>query len=322
MKGQEEQAMDRNLRKLLADCLRELEVSGDIEACLRRYPDRAQELRPYLERAASLSAQGLADPQPTGQSRGRQRLLSRLAELDQQSGGGKQMTIFNLSLVRAAAMGTAAIFLVGGTAFASAALGGPNLVPGVMDDVPVAGPVLDALNITDSTPDEADSHIDGAGDGADLNALEGNDQPIADDQPAATDQPTATGQPEPTSQPVATDQPLADTLLANEVCNSGPGGAGVFRLEISGDDVKIDRGTVVSFDGTTLVINSTNGSVTAVLSGGSEIDGDLSTAIEVRLEGTLLGDGSIVIDKVKVLCPNTADDSLATPAPTSVPSFP
>jgi hypothetical protein len=232
------------------------------------------------------------------------------------------MKIFGLNLVRAAAMVTAAVFLVGGTAFASAALGGPNVVPDVMDDVPVAGPVLNALNITDSTPDEADNHIEGAGGQADLNAFEGDNQPIADGQPATDDQPAATDQPGPTNQPVATDQPLADNQLAGEECNRGPGGAGELRLEIDVGQVKIARGTVVSFDGTALVIDSPEGSITAVLSNDSEIDGDLSIAIEVRLEGTLLEDGSIVIHKVMVLCPNPSDDPLTKPVPTSVPSLP
>ena len=89
-----------------------------------------------------------------------------------------------------------------------------------------------------------------------------------------------------------------------EECNRGPGKAGEFRLEIEDDEVKIDRGTVASFDGTTLIIvGSPGGPISAVLTAVSEIDGDLATAIEVRLKGTVLEDGNIVIDEVKVLCP-------------------
>ena len=89
-----------------------------------------------------------------------------------------------------------------------------------------------------------------------------------------------------------------------EECNRGPGKAGEFRLEIEDDEVEIDRGTVASFDGTTLIIvGSPGGPISAVLTAESEIDGDLATSIEVRLKGTVLEDGNIVIDEVKVLCP-------------------
>lgn len=48
------------------------------------------------------------------------------------------------------------------SAGASSALGGPDLV----GDLPLAGAVLEALNITDRTPDQADGHIQGEGAGS------------------------------------------------------------------------------------------------------------------------------------------------------------
>ena len=98
-----------------------------------------------------------------------------------------------------------------------------------------------------------------------------------------------------------------------EECNRGPGKAGEFRLEIEDDEVEIDRGTVASFDGTTLIIvGAPAGPISAVLTAESEIDGELATAIEVRLKGIVLEDGNIVIDEVKVLCPEPEADETDT----------
>lgn len=98
-----------------------------------------------------------------------------------------------------------------------------------------------------------------------------------------------------------------------EECNRGPGKAGEFRLEIEDDEVEIDRGTVASFNGTTLIIvGLPGGAISAVLTAESEIDGELTTAIEVRLKGIVLEDGNIVIDEVKVLCPEPEADEADT----------
>ncbi len=49
--------MDSKLRKLLTDCIRDIETGAlDVEGCLQRHPDRAAELRPHLELRSRLNA--------------------------------------------------------------------------------------------------------------------------------------------------------------------------------------------------------------------------------------------------------------------------
>lgn len=126
--------MDRQLRKELKECLRELEASGDIEACLRRHPARAEELRPYLEMAATLDPEASAEPSQADRLEGRRRLLSQIAELNLQKRGVGEMMIFGRRLWPVAAAALAAVFLLGGLAGASAVPGSP--VPGPQDALP------------------------------------------------------------------------------------------------------------------------------------------------------------------------------------------
>lgn len=123
--------MDRDLRKELNECLRQLEASGDVESCLARHPERAQELRPYLELAATLASTKWGEPSAADHQWGRQRLLSELAEPNLRKRGANQMTIFGHRLFPVVAAVLGAVFLLGGAMAASAHSGSP--IPGPQD---------------------------------------------------------------------------------------------------------------------------------------------------------------------------------------------
>ncbi len=131
--------MGGSLDDLLARCLEELEASGgDVEACLRRYPERANELRPYLALSASLRGSA---PAPPGEalSAGREKLIR--AALDAKATASKEDLMWKNPAFR---WGTAvaAALLLGGAAFgiAGAAGGGGGLASGVLSALHLNGP--------------------------------------------------------------------------------------------------------------------------------------------------------------------------------------
>ena len=127
--------MDRKLRKILTECIRDIEMGArDVEGCLQRHPDRAAELRPHLELWAGLNAAAKAEPDIGSQQRGQHQLLTTLSEVER--GGRKRMIPFlTPALVKAGAVAVAAVLVIGGTAGASAALGGPNVPGGVLSGI-------------------------------------------------------------------------------------------------------------------------------------------------------------------------------------------
>ncbi len=150
--------MDRGLRELLEECLREVRAPSDIEGLLRRHPNRAEEMRPYLETAVALRSEQLPGPSSFAQARGREKLLSRLAAKD---GGKGRTTLFGHSLMRAGTLAAGALFMLGGIAGASAAAGGPDL----------ASPLVNAVTGINHAPDNADNGKDHAN----PNAFEGSE---------------------------------------------------------------------------------------------------------------------------------------------------
>jgi hypothetical protein len=74
--------MDKKLRKILTECIRDIETGArDVDGCLERHPDRAAELRPHLELWSGLDAASMARPNFAGQQRGHQRLLAAITDL-------------------------------------------------------------------------------------------------------------------------------------------------------------------------------------------------------------------------------------------------
>jgi hypothetical protein len=132
--------MDRKLRKILTECIRDIETGArDVEGCLQRYADRAAELRPHLELWSGLKAAAKAEPNIGSQGRGQHQLLTRLSEVKR--GGRKHMIPFlTPALVKAGAVAVAAVLVIGGTAGASAALGGPDLAGEVLSGIGISNP--------------------------------------------------------------------------------------------------------------------------------------------------------------------------------------
>lgn len=115
--------MKKSFDEILQECIRQLEVSGDIEAVLSKYPELADELRPHLRVWSSLSAVEKADATPEATMRGRQRLVAAVTNTQRSEGGARVMRRlstsggFTLGLVGAvavvAAIGLGITFLSG-----------------------------------------------------------------------------------------------------------------------------------------------------------------------------------------------------------------
>ena len=63
----------------LAECLEALEGGADLEACLTRWPEHAENLRPLLEFRAQLLASDVPTPPPAAFQAGREALLEKVA---------------------------------------------------------------------------------------------------------------------------------------------------------------------------------------------------------------------------------------------------
>lgn len=154
--------MDRKLRKILTECIRDVETGArDVDACLKRHPDRAAELRPHLELWSGLNAAPKAQPNFGSQQRGQQQLLGALADMERER-GRRMIPFLTPALAKVAAVVAAAALLAGGAAGASAALGGPDVAGEVLSTVGVTSS-HDALeNARENAPAEADFGLDTA----------------------------------------------------------------------------------------------------------------------------------------------------------------
>ncbi len=163
--------MDRKLRKILTECIRELETDArDVEGCLQQRPERAAELRPHLELWSRLNAAPKAQPNLASQQRGRHQLLGALADMEKEQ--ERRTTRFLTPvLVKAAAVVAGVALLAGGAAGASAALGGPNVPAEVLSTVGINKGSHDGGNAADAAQDGLDTAhdaLDGGVDGLDI----------------------------------------------------------------------------------------------------------------------------------------------------------
>jgi hypothetical protein len=140
---------------ILQECIRHLEAGGDIEAALSRYPERADELRPYLQVWKSLSAAEKREATPQGALRGRQKLMAALTSGQPLDGGARLMQDLSKS-------GGFALRLVGAVAVVAAIALGITFLTGNLQvnfggeteaqTLPVAQCLDDVLGGLDGTP--------------------------------------------------------------------------------------------------------------------------------------------------------------------------
>ncbi|MGQ9572909.1 MAG: hypothetical protein ACUVV3_06965, partial [Dehalococcoidia bacterium] len=144
--------MDRELRKILAACIEQLEAGfSDIEGHLQRYPTRAEDLRRYLELWQRLDATAREEPDQQALLRGQQEMLVTLAEM---KGGARRMipTFLTLGAAKVAAVVVGALVMTGAAAGVSAALGGPN----------IADHMLSAVGVTVGSQEQDEASLDTA----------------------------------------------------------------------------------------------------------------------------------------------------------------
>jgi hypothetical protein len=183
--------MDKKLRNILAECIRDVETeSADVNGCLARHPDAAAELRPHLEFWSELNATPKAVPSMVGEQRGQRELLTALAAEREQ---GKRVTpFFAAGVARAAAILGGVALLTAGAAGASAALGGPDFADQVLSTVGVAshndGTADSGLeNARDHAADDADFGLDTAENATEKEHAADNAQKGLDTAEAATE---------------------------------------------------------------------------------------------------------------------------------------
>ncbi len=174
--------MNNKLSDLLTECIRDIEQGGlSIEDCLRRRPDRAQELRPHLQLWRRFDAFEKAEPARPARQRGQQQLLTALADVP-----GKRLGLIPSRLAPAATaaggMLVAFVLLAGGVG-ASAALGGPDFADDVLSTIGIVSSAENTLETVDeNTPDEAGFGLDTAQDAVENGGVDGLD--IAGEQAA------------------------------------------------------------------------------------------------------------------------------------------
>ena len=149
--------MDSKLRKLLTECIRDIETGArDLEGCVREHPECAWELRPHLELWSGLNTAPKAQPKFGGRQRGQNQLLGALADMENSEGKRMNPTLIP-ALAKVLAVVAGVALLAGSAIGASAALGGPD----------VAGEVLSGIGISNAS-DNGKEH-------ANPNAFEGSD---------------------------------------------------------------------------------------------------------------------------------------------------
>jgi hypothetical protein len=119
------------LYEALENCLRQLEQGTDLETCLKRYSEQADELRPLLE--AALRAHDLRIPKASSEvmRRERARLLQHAAQMREVEHGTSHSPVRSFRMAAAVLMLTL-ILALSGTGLvraSSSALPGDNLYP-------------------------------------------------------------------------------------------------------------------------------------------------------------------------------------------------
>lgn len=118
--------MNSELRKILAECIADMDRGAAVEDCLKRNPSMAATLRPHLDTWVTLGSASLVQPPMGAFNRGRREMLSALRGTP---AGFRPLAAARLAptwaTVAAAVVGL--VVLLGGAAGTSAALGGPDV---------------------------------------------------------------------------------------------------------------------------------------------------------------------------------------------------
>ena len=183
--------MDSELRRILADCIADMERGAGVGDCLKRNAASAAELRPHLEAWAAMGSFPLVQPHAAAFDRGRAAMLGAVKSAPMGFGPLSRIRLAPAwATVTAAA--AAVVILLGGAAGTSAALGGPDPAASVLSVVGAGRDNGDADGDSDSavsacpspTPEATPAVEDGAvGDEefCDENRGHGND-PDHDDE--------------------------------------------------------------------------------------------------------------------------------------------
>jgi hypothetical protein len=165
--------MDNNLKRILAECLAEMERGAGVRDCLRQHPTHAQELLPYLETWEAMGVGSLADPPGDAFGRGRQAMLAAVAATP----SGFSFTSMARAWATVAVAVLGVVVLVGGAAGASAALGGPDVTDSTFDGVSSVFIDGDDGNAADADDGDGGNVVSGqaSGDCEDENKGHGND---------------------------------------------------------------------------------------------------------------------------------------------------
>jgi hypothetical protein len=119
--------------------------------------------------------------------------------------------------------------------------------------------------------------------------------------------------PEATAEPTAPDEGAVsdvdddDEAKEGVACNGGPGNSGELRAKIKNGKAHIQRGTVISADGGTIVVQTPEGALTVVIDGETKVRGDTESAAEVRVRGDI-DDGVVQAEDVRVLCADAGNE--------------
>jgi hypothetical protein len=74
-------------------------------------------------------------------------------------------------------------------------------------------------------------------------------------------------------------------------------------IQLDHNQVRIERGTLVSYEAGVLVLATADGPVSLVVTVETQVLGDLAAATQVRVEAQLTGNGKLKGKRVEVLCP-------------------
>ena len=97
------------------------------------------------------------------------------------------------------------------------------------------------------------------------------------------------------------DTPDGETEVVGDVIDCPAGEDTHFKFEQSASEFEV-AGALVSFDGSTVVVAGPEGDVTATVDPDVEVKGDPQPGDAVKVEGTVLGDGTFVAREIEPAC--------------------